>query len=287
VNKTVGLVVRSHSEQALQLATHVQALFPQVRWLLESEGRYALGEALPGMVRVCASDFEAQSDMLLALGGDGTLLHAASLLQTRCVPILGVNLGRIGFLAEVHPQDLPDVLPKALQGQLPYSDRVRLDVDVLRGGHTCLLRRRVLNDAVVSLKALARVGAYQVFHNGLFVTTVRGDGLIVSTPTGSTAYALAAGGSIVVPWLDAVTLTPICPHQLTQRPLVVQAEGVFDITLEDQHTAWVTLDGQVGEEMQQGDVLRIQRAPLGTRILSLPTQNYYHTLRTKLRWGEG
>jgi NAD+ kinase len=264
----------------------VQNELPQVRFIGEGEGHNALPEGLPGVAPVDAKTFAAEADLVLVLGGDGTLIHAAGLLVDRLVPILGVNLGHIGFLTEVTRDELLDVVAKALAGVLTSSDRMRLDVEVQRQGQT-LLRRRVLNDAVVAMRSLARIATYRVMQGDQLVTTIRGDGVIVSTPTGSTAYALASGGPILWPQLEAIAITPICPHQLTQRALVLRPQGDISVTLDSESTVFASLDGHVGQEMIPGDSIVCRQAPVPTRLLHVPWRNYFQTLRTKLRWGEG
>lgn len=289
MQKIIGVVLKNGVPEAAETLERVAALYPSCRFLLELPGRaarFAFRDAPPDAETLSVDAFEQSIDLLLVLGGDGTLIHAASLLQERVVPILGVNMGHVGFLTEVPRDEILDVFPRALHEELPFSDRMRLDVEVRRGKNL-LLKRRILNDAVVSLKALARIATYRVERDGELVTTIRGDGVIFSTPTGSTAYAMAAGGSVISPYLEAIAITPVCPHQLTQRQLVVRPHREFTCTLESESAVFATLDGQIGHELIQGDRLVVRRAPVPTRILTIPTRTYYQTLRTKLRWGEG
>lgn len=236
-----------------------------------------------GVTATDPAEVAARAELLVVLGGDGTLIHAASLLRERIVPILGVNLGHIGFLTEVALDELPRALPQALEGSLPHVDRMRLDAAVMRGGEV-VLQRRVLNDTAIS--PLAQLARYRVTLGGELVTTLRGDGVIVATPTGSTAYSMAAGGPIVWPGLRAVAITPICPHSLTQRPLVIAPDAEITITTESDRQVYVSMDGQAGCDFKRGDVLTVREAPVATRLLRTPWRSYFQTLRTKLRWGE-
>jgi NAD+ kinase len=286
MSQTIGLVLKPGVSEALAALETARRLVPQARFLVEEGGHHALRQVPSGVEPVDASTFEREVDLVLVLGGDGTLIHAASLIRDRLVPILGVNLGRIGFLAEVPLGDLAKVLPRALEGALTHRDRLRLDAEVWRDG-AVTLRARILNDAVIAQLALARVAVYRVERDEELVTVVRGDGVIVSTPTGSTAYSMAAGGCILEPTLEAVAITPICPHALSQRGLVLTATGEIQVSLESDNVVFVTMDGQVGHEFRRGDTMKLRRAPVPTRLLTVPKHSHFETLRTKLRWGEG
>ena len=218
--RTIGLVLKPGAPEAIEAMHTAMALAPDARFVVERSGHHALREVPARVASIEAGAFEDEAHLVLVLGGDGTLIHAASLLQNKIVPILGVNLGRIGFLTEVTRGELASVLPCALAGTLGHSDRMRLDAEVWRGDEL-VLRGRILNDAALSQLALARIAAYRVELGEELVTIIRGDGVIISTPTGSTAYSMAAGGAILEPNLEAVAVTPICPHALTQRALVV------------------------------------------------------------------
>lgn len=285
-HKTIGVVLKPGVREALVTLRMVQAAVSGVRFIAEQAGHHTIDNPPAGLELVDVATFERDVDMVLVLGGDGTLIHGASLVQERVVPILGVNLGHIGFLTEVARDELLDVLAKALEGSLPYSDRMRLDVEVRRKSEV-LLKRRILNDAVIAMRSLARIATYRITLRDELVTTIRGDGVIFSTPTGSTGYALASGGPIVSPQLEAIAITPICPHQLTQRPLVVRPEGEIIVTLDSDSTVFATLDGHAGHEMVLGDSMVVRQAPVPSRLLNVPWRNYFQTLRTKLRWGEG
>lgn len=286
MQKTLALVLKPGVADAEAVCRQVQAALPGARFVGEAQGHHALPADLMGIERGSAAMVAQQADLMVVIGGDGTLIHGASLCVDRVVPILGVNLGYLGFLTEVKRDELADVLPQAMAGALPHSDRMRLEVELWRD-ERCLLRRLVLNDVIVAMRSLARIATYRIAHGDTLVTTVRGDGVMVSTPTGSTAYALAAGGPIISPELEAIGITPICPHQLTQRPLVLPPHGAIRITLDSDNTVFVSLDGHHGQDMLPKDVVIVRRARVPTRILGVPWRDHYSTLRSKLRWGQG
>jgi len=283
---SIGIVLKPGAAEALAAVKAIHALVPDCRLLVESGGAHALATAPAGVEPVDASRFAAESDLVIVLGGDGTLIHAASLLQQRVVPVLGVNLGRIGFLTEVARDEMTDMVPRALAGELPFSDRMRLDARIVSRGET-KLQVCILNDAVVAQLALSRVAIYRVTLDDELVTVLRGDGVIIATPTGSTAYSMAAGGSILSPGLSAIAITPICPHALTQRPLVLPTGRTVKVQLESDSTVFATLDGQIGHEFRRGDVLEVKESPVPLRLLRVPGRSHFEVLRRKLRWGEG
>ncbi len=227
------------------------------------------------------------ADVLLVLGGDGTILSAARLAGERNIPILGVNMGGLGFLTEVRPENLYSSLDRVFANDFVLDERLMLKTHVHRHGET-VARGVVLNDVVISKGTLARMIELKVSIQGQFVTNLRGDGLIVSTPTGSTAYSLSAGGPIINPAVPSLILTPICPHTLTHRPLIVPANVEIEVTLTSKDDgAMATLDGQVGIAMMQGDTALIQASAHRTRLIRFPEGHYYDVLREKLKWGDG
>jgi NAD+ kinase len=240
-------------------------------------------EVGPGQPR---AEVVAGADLLIVLGGDGTLLSAARLMGPREVPILGVNLGGLGFLTEVTLDELFPTLEAVLRDEFGVSRRLTLSARVLRGGQV-IASNEALNDAVITKSALSRIVDLETHVNGEYVATFRADGLIVSTPTGSTAYCLAAGGPIIYPTLPALVIIPICPHTLTNRPLVVPDGAVVEII---QGTAGedvqLTLDGQVGVPLRHRDVVSLERSSRTIALIKSPKLNYFQLLRTKLRWGE-
>jgi NAD+ kinase len=232
------------------------------------------------------ADLAAKVDLLVVLGGDGTLLAAARAAGERGVPILGVNLGTLGFLVETSGDELYRALEEVLAGRFRVEERMRLSVSVDRGGER-LGEYIALNDAVIARMSLSRMIDVAVRADGMDVTTYHADGLIVATPTGSSAYSLSAGGPLLLPDLEAIVLTPICPHTLTQRPLVLPQHCDVEIEIIDTRggEVHVTADGQVGCEVVQGDRVRIRRSPHPLKLLVPPWRNRFEVMREKLGWG--
>jgi NAD+ kinase len=228
-----------------------------------------------------------QSDVLLILGGDGTILNAARLAAERSIPILGVNMGGLGFLTEVRLDNLYASLERVFANDFVLDERLMLQTHVHRHGET-VARGIVLNDVVISKGTLARMIELKIAIQGQFVTNLRADGLIVGTPTGSTAYSLSAGGPIISPAVQSLILTPISPHTLTHRPLIVPGNAEIEVTLTSKDDgAMATLDGQVGIAMTQGDTVVIQASEHRTKLIRFPESHYYEVLREKLKWGDG
>jgi NAD+ kinase len=224
-------------------------------------------------------------DLLVVLGGDGTLLHGAALVADRQVPILGINLGHLGFLTSCAPEDSTHALERALAGELPMEERLRLRCDVIRGGGE-RITRYACNDAVLSQGALARLIELDAFLDDRLITRYRADGLIVATPTGSTAYTLAAGGPIVTPDVKAFVVTPICPHALHNRPVVVPSTSRVMVRLPAPAAhIMFTIDGQWATELGDGDHVEISMAPLPLKLYRSP-KSYFDVLREKMNWGE-
>jgi NAD+ kinase len=225
-------------------------------------------------------------DAFIVLGGDGTLLSVARAMGARQIPILGVNLGSLGFLTHVALKDLYSALESILAGEAAIDSRMMLEAELVRKGES-VASGIVLNDVVITKGAIARIIELAVEVNKQFVAVVRADGLIVSTPTGSTAYSLAAGGPILYPNLDAVILTPICPHTLTHRPVVIPDQAEIELTLRGTSSeVYVTFDGQSSLLLHPGDAVLARKSRYSLKLLSLPDQNYFQVLRHKLRWAE-
>ena len=232
------------------------------------------------------AELPASADMLVVLGGDGTLLSMARLTKHREVPILGVNLGHLGFLAEVSVDEMYPALDHILAGDYVIDHRMMLNVKVLRQ-EECIAEYSVLNDVVINKGALARIISLEVTVDGISMTTLQADGLILSTPTGSTAYSLAAGGPIVHPSLPSILLTPICPHTLTNRPIILPVDSTMEVKLRSAHRdVFLTLDGQVGMSFLENDVVKIERSEYTVSLVKSPFKDYFEVLRTKLKWGE-
>jgi NAD+ kinase len=226
-----------------------------------------------------------RADMVIVLGGDGTMLNAARLVEKRSVPILGVNMGGLGFLTEVGGEHLYKTLERVFAKDYVIDERLMLRACLDRHGRS-VAEATVLNDVVVTKGELSRMIAMTIAIDGQFVTSLRGDGLILSTPTGSTAYSMSAGGPIVSPSVNALVLTPICPHTLTHRPLLVPGAATLAVTLTSHDKgAMVTFDGQVGVAMTEGDTVTITPSRHRARLIRLPERTYYDVLRRKLKWG--
>lgn len=280
--RTVGLVAKYHEPKAAQM----------VRWLipwLKKRGKKVCVEN--GLVRRGArscskKEMAAEADLIISLGGDGTLLNIAPLVIRPDVPILGVNLGGLGFITEVAVGELEAVLSKTLDGDYEVEPRMTLQVRVIsKQGRT--RKFRILNDAVIAKGARSRIIDLETHVGDDYLCTYRADGLIISTPTGSTAYSLAAAGPILEPTLGAIVLSPICPHTLTNRPIVVPSNAVIRVTLRSfGDTVFFSPDGQQGIRLHNGDQVEARDYGMPVSLIKLPSRSYYEILREKLKWGE-
>jgi NAD+ kinase len=283
--KRIGIVAKTDREEA-------RATIPRlIEWCAARQLAPVLEKETAGLVPAAASpavakpELAAQVDLLLVLGGDGTLLSMARLVGDLNVPILGVNLGGLGFLTALTADELFPALEALLRGELLVEERMMLTARVTRQGER-LSEYVALNDVVITKSAMSRIINLDVSVEGQFATAYRADGLIVSTPTGSTAYSLSAGGPIVFPTMDAVVLTPICSHTLTNRPIVLPASQPIDVTLQSDQDVMLTMDGQVGFHLKRGDRVEIRQAAARIRLLRFPQKHFFSVLRTKLKWGE-
>ncbi len=251
-----------------------------------AEGREQPRSAPSAQRTVSREELPSQVDLLIVLGGDGTLLAAARSLGEHTVPILPVNLGGLGFLTSVTLAELYPILEQVLEGKNRISERVLLEAEVLRGGKP-VERYRALNDAVLNKGALARMIDLDLHIDGQFVSSYKADGLIISTPTGSTAYSLAAGGPIIYPVVEAFVITPICSHTLTNRPLVIPDAAHIEVDFRaGDESVYLTLDGQVGVELKRGDRVGVHKASNKLRLVRPARKTYFEILRNKLKWGE-
>jgi NAD+ kinase len=231
------------------------------------------------------NEIPAHADLIIVLGGDGTLLSVARIAHPFDVPILAVNLGSLGFLTEVALPELYEVLDKVLNGQFEYESRMLLNACLWRGDEK-VGDYHVLNDVVINKGVLARIVNLEVRVNNQYMTSYRADGLIIATPTGSTAYSLSAGGPIIHPSMNALVLSPICPFTLTNRSIVIPDQSLIQVELAtEKENVRVTLDGQEGCDMVQGDVLEIKKTQTTLKLIQVPGKNYYQILRKKLHWG--
>jgi NAD+ kinase len=242
---------------------------------------------IPGATAVAAGDLGAAVDVLAVLGGDGTFLYGASLVADHGVPIFGVNLGSLGFITPYARSETSAAVGDLLAGRLPVEERIRLAVTIrsVLGQATNIPTRSAVNDAVLTQRSLARLLDLEARLDGAMVATYKADGLIVSTPTGSTAYTLAAGGPILTPDVQAMVLTPICPHTLTHRPLVFRPDSRLEIRNASDGPVTLTIDGQWGHELAGGASIEVRRAAQPLRVYRSP-RGFFGILREKLSWGE-
>ena len=226
------------------------------------------------------------ADLAIVLGGDGTLLAAARVAAPLGIPILPINMGSLGFLTSFTIEEMYPALEQVLAGRFSCSERVMLDIELHRDAEV-IERQSVVNEAVINKGALARMIDLQLTIDGDFVCRYRADGLTVATPTGSTAYSLSAGGPIVHPSVESWIITPICPHTLSDRPVVVRDSSLIEVHLSgDTESVFLTLDGQTGIPMQAADVVRMRRAAERLRLIQPAQKSYFEILRSKLKWGE-
>jgi NAD+ kinase len=281
--RTVGVAIKPGVPRAASAACELAKWLAQrdLRGLFDPDAGAAVGQ--PGVPR---STLARESDLLVVLGGDGTLLALARALEARPVPILGINLGTLGFLTEIPIDEMASALERAVAGEMRVEARMRLDVELERGGRT-LASWRAFNDAVITKADPGRLIDLEARADGQLVTIYHGDGLIVSTPTGSTAYSLSAGGPILLPGLRAFVLTPVSPHTLTQRPLVLPDDACLEVIVRTEgREGQLTLDGAEGARLETGDRVSVRRSPHPVHLLVPPQRSRFDVLRHKLRWGE-
>jgi NAD+ kinase len=283
---TIGLIGKfgdpNVADTLKQIAAHL--LRRRLRVLLDDSSARLMPDS--GLEIASRDRIGEQCDLAIVMGGDGTMLNAARSLVDYEVPILGVNLGRLGFLADVSPSELPQSLDAVLDGQFREARRSLLHAQVMHGDRITG-EADALNDVVVHKCEVARMIEVDTFLDGRFLNTYRADGLIISTPTGSTAYALAGGGPIIHPGLEAVVLVPICPHTLTHRPIVVKADSVIEVVLNVANLTQtqVTCDGQISLALEPGDHVVIRKKDRKARLLHPLNHDYFKLLRAKLSWG--
>ncbi len=282
---SIGICAKITSRRALEAAATTARAMAKRRFQVSFDLATAHALHLDDSSALSRPELGPNSDILVTFGGDGTLLSVARHAPPN-VPVIGVNMGTLGFLTEIRAKEFEQVLENVIDGNFVAEDRVTLDVTV--GGINGELRYRVLNDAVINKGALARIVDMTVEVGGHFVSTFRADGLIVSTPTGSTAYSLSAGGPIIYPTMSAVVLTPICPHMLSNRPIVLPDNLPIQIGLVTPvREVFLTLDGQEGISLHGKEKIYIQKSASTVRIVQSPDKNYFDVLRNKLKWGEG
>lgn len=286
--KTIGIVAKPQDERVGQTLQTLCAKLRRLRCALvfdESTREYLKGSQLP---TVQAAELGRRCDLVVVIGGDGTLLQAARALAPAGVPLLGINQGRLGFMVDVRPEDMAETLAEVVRGHYVSERRLLLSATVSRG------RKRLgpflaVNDVVLRNLAAVRMLEFETWLGKQFISLHRADGLIVSSPTGSTAYALSGGGPVVHPSLQALTLVPICPHTLSDRPIVVSCDKPVQIVLggSEGTRAICTCDGQVNQEVQPGDKVIVSRSRHVLRLIHPVNYDYFNILRNKLLWGRG
>lgn len=283
--ESIGVCLKSEQSDGKQVVGHLIAWAERrgIRVLLDAQAGREQSRSFESRDVLCA-----EADLLIAVGGDGTLLSVARSTGTREVPILGVNLGTLGFLTEINRDEIETSLDQLLADELEIQPRMRLEIELVRD-ERLIGTFLALNDVVITRTALSRMVDLDTYADGLKVTTYHGDGLIIATPTGSTAYSLSAGGPIVMPGLEALVLTPICPHALNQRPLVLPHQTVVEVRVHlapGPQTATLTVDGQEGFELGSRDRVIVKRSPHDAHIVSSPFRNRFEILHAKLHWGD-
>ena len=288
--KRIGIIAKRNKPEAVPITKHLVdwLRLKKIEVFIEDEMAPLLAPSIkgPSLNSIRREDFPNLVEMIIVLGGDGTILSVARLVGDHGVPILGVNLGGLGFLTEITLEELYRVLESVVRGDFVSDERVVLSTTVIRKGE----RRAaftVLNDAVINKGALARIIDIETTINGEYLTTFKSDGLIISTPTGSTAYNLSAGGPIVHPSLHCIIITPICPHTLTNRPIMVPDDVEIRAILKTkQEEVILTLDGQQGFPLEVEDVVEVRKAEGRILLIKSPYRHYFEVLREKLKWGE-
>lgn len=287
--KSIGLTVKLHMENKDAIVASVIRVLTALGMDVFVDEYTVNVPSADGLRRIArVSDL----DVLIAVGGDGTILRSIRELRPGAVPVIAINAGSVGFLSELPLSEMSSKLPSLLEGHGTVEHRTCLDADVIRGGKT-VFSCTALNDVVISQGTISRLLDLQASIGGQFLATYHADGLIVSTPTGSTAYSLAAGGPVVHPVVSALILTPINPHSFTQKPIVIPGDSPIEVSITDSvmppfenATVGLTVDGQVYHALEQGDSI-VVRTGAAIHFLRGTSDAFYRALRTKLKWGEG
>lgn len=282
--RTIGIISKPKKEEIRQVVP------PLIRWLEERKVKVLIDQETGSMLDranqgIGRNALSSQVDMILVLGGDGTLLAAARMIDKKKIPILAINLGALGFLTGTALEEMYTSLEDVLAGKAKRQRRAQMQADVIRAGET-ISHFRALNDVVLNKAAIARILDFDVLIDGGYAASYRADGLIFSTPTGSTAYSLAAGGPVVEPSVDALLITPICAHTLSNRPLVVPDSVTIEATIKTpRESVFLTVDGQVGVALRTDDTVRVSKSEYSVELIVPPRQTYFDVLRQKLKWG--
>jgi NAD+ kinase len=286
--KTVGIVVKPNHAEASRTAGELADWLEQKGIRLVGKPRFQneASDESNGRIQAVEDDrFVSESDLIVVLGGDGTMISTARLIDDADVLVLGINYGSLGYLTDFRIEEMFPALEAIFRGEYDIDRRVMLHAEHWRDDEM-LETGRVLNDVVINKAALARIIEIDVSLNGLFVNSFRSDGLIISTPTGSTAYNLSAGGPIIYPSMNAVVITPICPFTLTNRPIVIPDDAIIELKLQKENEGVVlTLDGQIGYAIRELDRVIIRKSRATFNLVQPPNRNYFDVLRNKLKWG--
>lgn len=282
--KNLGIIVNLKKKNVFNIIKELAF------WLLKKNCSLFIPKKVLTQINIPAQDLEESNleklEMVIVLGGDGTLLHTVKFLKGRAIPILAINLGKLGFLTEITQDEIYSSLERVFKKQYIINYRIMLEAQVIRNNEKVAVFY-ALNDAVVNKGSLSRLINFELFIQDEYVATYFADGIIVSTPTGSTAYSLAAGGPIIYPDLSALVITPICPHSLTHRPMVFTSENIILIKIisEDEDIN-LTCDGQERYSLQNGDCIAITKAARQTLLICPEKRSFFEVLRTKLNWGK-
>jgi len=282
--RRVGLIVNPNRPAAVTLGRRLLAVLKRRNVAVVADEKVA--PRLGAVVAVPRQEIFRRSDGLIVLGGGGTLLSIVPFANDRPVPVLGINVGRLGFLSDTPPEEALKAVDALLHGRYETEARLMLRAEVVRSGRR-LSVHQVLNDVVINKSVLARIIELEAKVDGKHLCTYKGDGLIVATPTGSTAYSLSAGGPIVEPAVGVMLLSPICPHTLTNRPMVLDDGAHVEVVLRSNEDVSVTLDGHEGVALRNGDVVRVRRSANRIVLARVSGRMYFDVLRSKLHWGAG
>jgi len=282
--RAVGIISKPRKEDLCAIVPPLAEWLKQrnLDVLYDEETASCIGGTASGVSR---AELGRRADLAVVLGGDGTLLAAARALGDHDIPLLAINLGGLGFLTSFPREELYPALELALAGNFRISERVLLDSSLERGG-SVIARHHALNDVVVNKAAMARILDLDLYFDGSYACSYKADGIIFATPTGSTAYSLSAGGPIVHPQVGAFVVTPICPHALSNRPLVVPDHMTIELIVASGHEdAFLTIDGQVGVQLRDADKIAVTKARNKLKLVRPPDKIYFEILRAKLKWG--
>ncbi|MGC8767795.1 NAD(+)/NADH kinase [Calditerrivibrio sp.] len=280
--KNIAIVAKPHADNIKGLIKSVIDFLTKhgIDYLLEDRAASVMG-----VEPVSIDKVRELSDAAIVLGGDGTLISAIRIFDEKEIPILGVNLGRLGFLTETRIDEISTALKNMISGEYTIEKRLKLCSEIYLNGDVTF-HASVINDVVINKGALARIIDIELFVNDCFVNRYRADGLIISTPTGSTAYNLAAGGPIIYPTLNNIIITPICPHSLSNRPIVLDADVCITMkVLNNDEKVFITYDGQIGKRLDKDEIIKIKRSSYYINLVVPKDRNYFSVLREKLGWG--